>query len=275
MKIVVMNKCVAFVSGCGLAVMAGLFGFVYASGPRQGDPRPYIYMEGGVPQGAAAAVQVAKEYQFGKLIGMDVTLRLFGDEVVFSLPGENSYRSPSEKSPDMAATETMPPDVAALQAVLTVVPVQGAAAGRLPVHILDDRRLIVNSADSLTEYLVAVEDGALSVEEYALKEPRRGSRGTYVRVNGGWGWQDEPGMKAARQYRVPAEVKADYLRLWVRKIHDDLSVSERNAYTGMTVHESGEISIGIESVWGDGSRQMMSCLCRWQDGKWQVVFSAC
>lgn len=169
----------------------------------------------------------------------------------------------------------MPPDVAVLKELLNVVEASGVAAARLPVRILDDRRLIVKSADSLVEYLVTAEAGVLSVEEYALKEPRRGQRGTYVQEDGGWVWKDDPGMKTVRQSRVPVAASANFLREWVRKVHEDLGVSEQQAHSGMTVHESGEISIGIETALGDGSTQMMSCLCRWRDGKWQVFLSAC
>ncbi len=277
MKGSVMNRFVSLMPGCGLAAVAGLSGSAAASGPAAGDPRPYIYMEGGLPEGAIAAVQVMKEYQCGKLIGMSVTIRLFGKTAFLSLPGEASYQSPpaapAEASQAGASAEAMPPDVVALRAVLKAVPAQGGA-DKFLIHILDDRQLIVCGADDLMEYLVTVEDGGLSVEEYTLKEPRRGQRGTYVQKSGDWIWQDEPGMKAERQYRVPAAVKADFLREWVRNVHGDLGIAARSAYSGMTVHESGEISIGIETVMGDGSAQMMSCLCRWVDGKWQVVMGA-
>ncbi|OCA03072.1 hypothetical protein AC781_06805 [Akkermansia glycaniphila] len=94
MKGSVMNRFVSLMPGCGLAAVAGLSAFASASGPAAGDPRPYIYLEGGLPEGAAAAVQVMKEYQYGKLIGMSVTIRLFGKTAFLSLPGEASYQSP-------------------------------------------------------------------------------------------------------------------------------------------------------------------------------------
>ena len=155
MKRDVMKTFVSFVPGCALAVVAGLSAFASASGPAAGDPRPYIYLEGGLPEGVAAAVQVMKEYQYGKLIGMSVTIRLFGKTAFLSLPGEASYQSPP------------------------VVPAEAPPAGASAAH------------------------------------------------------------------------------------------------SGMTVHDSGEISIGIEMILGDGSTRMMSFLCRWIDGKWQVFISAC
>lgn len=110
----------------------------------------------------------------------------------------------------------------------------------------------------------------------ACRSPSGGSkRGTFGQEDGGWVWEDDPGMEALRQYRVPVAVSANFLRDWVRKVHEDLGVSEQKAHSGMTLHDSGEISIGIEMILGDGSTRMMSCLCRWIDGKWQVFISAC
>ncbi|MBT9450844.1 hypothetical protein ICN84_12285 [Akkermansia glycaniphila] len=278
MKGSVMNRFVSLMPGCGLAAVAGLSAFASASGPAAGDPRPYIYLEGGLPEGAAAAVQVMKEYQYGKLIGMSVTIRLFGKTAFLSLPGEASYQSPPAASAEAiqagASAEAMPPDVTALRAVLKAIPALDDV-DKSPIRILDGRRMIVKNKAALAEYLVTVEDGILAVKEYALKEPRRGPRGTYVQEDGGWVWEDDPGMEAVRQYRVPVAVSANFLRDWVRKVHEDLGVSEQKAHSGMTVHDSGEISIGIEMILGDGSTRMMSCLCRWIDGKWQVFISAC